>query len=127
MSDDQKSVDSPKIGYGTPPKANQFKKGKSGNPKGRPKSPPKLADVFAREAARMVTVKDKGQTIKLTQLDLVVRRTFLDAMQGRHSAARLVLEGMQTIPERPEDEHQPSAHDLKLLLQILKDQLEDDV
>ena len=36
------------VGYGQPPKSNQFKPGKSGNPKGRPKKPdPSIVDLDA--------------------------------------------------------------------------------
>jgi hypothetical protein len=35
-----------KVGYGRPPKATQFKPGKSGNPKGRPKGPKSVGAVL---------------------------------------------------------------------------------
>ena len=37
------------VGYGRPPKASQFKKGKSGNPRGRPKKDPSIADVISQD------------------------------------------------------------------------------
>ena len=40
--------DSYEIGYGKPPKHIQFKKGQSGNPKGRPKKPKNLAALILK-------------------------------------------------------------------------------
>jgi hypothetical protein len=42
-----------KVGYGKPPKSGQFKRGKSGNPKGRPKGSLKLATDLAAELNEM--------------------------------------------------------------------------
>jgi len=58
MSEDKKSNKDKKVGYKKPPKKTQFKKGKSGNPKGRPKksNPQEKIDnwkpVSAIEASR---------------------------------------------------------------------------
>jgi hypothetical protein len=45
------------VGFGKPPKASQFKPGRSGNPKGRPKGRPTVEQLLLEEAARLVKVK----------------------------------------------------------------------
>lgn len=107
------------VGYGKPPKANQFKKGQSGNPKGRPKTTPKLHDLVAREAARLITVTEGGKQIKIPQLDMIIRRLFRDAMQGDRNAAKLILQFVQCLPEPEDGEEGISEHDFMLLKQLL--------
>lgn len=107
------------IGYGKPPRSGRFQKGKSGNPKGRPKAAPKLADLFAQEAARLIPITEKGKTVKVPQLEVVVRRVFRDAMQGDRNAAKLVVQGMQGLPETPDGDHTISDHEVELLRKVL--------
>ena len=55
MSDD-KTPDDYEVGYGKPPKNTQFRKGVSGNPRGRPKKAPDFDHVLIREANSVMTV-----------------------------------------------------------------------
>ena len=58
------------VGYGKPPKSSRFKKGKSGNPKGRPKgaknrlpnlNEERLKSIIIKEAYRPINVVEDGR------------------------------------------------------------------
>ena len=55
-----------KVGYGKPPKSGQFKRGKSGNPKGRPKGSQKLATDLAAELNEQITVREDGKARRVS-------------------------------------------------------------
>ena len=55
------------VGYGKPPKAGQFKPGQSGNPNGKQKGQPSLAEMMLAEAARIVKVKHGDEIVHLTK------------------------------------------------------------
>jgi len=79
------------VGYKKPPATHQFKKGQSGNPKGRPKGIPSLSELFLREASRMVTIKSGDQVREAPKREALVRRLIDMALQGDLAAARLAL------------------------------------
>jgi hypothetical protein len=61
MTDDQ----TPTVGYMNPPEHTRFKKGKSGNPRGRPRKREDLNTVLHRVLNRKVRVKDNDQKLPI--------------------------------------------------------------
>src|ERR1039458_6542262 len=49
------------VGYGAPPEATRFKKGVSGNPKGRPRGSLNVATVFTKILRERVVINEHGQ------------------------------------------------------------------
>lgn len=82
------TVNNDKVGYKKPPKKNQFKKGKSGNPKGRPKKAEGEWDLIL---FKKFTLPRDGKTVKMTGLQLLQEMTLNEARKGKVSAARLLL------------------------------------
>ena len=61
MTEDQ----TPNVGYMNPPQHTRFKKGKSGNPLGRPRKKEDLNSVMLRVLNRKVRVKDDDQKLPI--------------------------------------------------------------
>src|SRR4051812_4337181 len=59
LDDDDRPYD---VGYGRPPKATRFRKGQSGNPRGRPKGAQGLRSLLEAALAQQITVSEGGRT-----------------------------------------------------------------
>ncbi|MEW9922579.1 DUF5681 domain-containing protein, partial [Marimonas sp. MJW-29] len=57
------------VGYGKPPKSAQFKPGKSGNPKGRPKGSLDFKTHVQEMLSRQVTITDGGKRRRISALE----------------------------------------------------------
>lgn len=55
------------IGYGKPPKDNQFKPGESGNKKGRPKGRKNLHTLLDEILNQKIIMKENGKTIRVSK------------------------------------------------------------
>ncbi len=79
--------DTPKIGFMNPPEHTRFKKGKSGNPQGRPRKPKDLNTVLQQVLNRKVSVKDNDQTLPIRDALIWTLRGL--ALQGDKQALSL--------------------------------------
>ncbi len=84
MSDDQ-------VGYGKPPKRHRFRKGQSGNPRGRPKKVNQTvrnteAEILKRLGEEPVMINGKP----CTALELELRMLVGKAMRGELAAMKLL-------------------------------------
>lgn len=99
MSENNTS-DSYEVGFGKPPESTQFKKGVSGNPKGRPKKPLDFDDELLRESRSSITLNDNGRLRRISKLEAVVKQMTNKAMSGNMPAARIYLDRLQVALEK---------------------------
>ena len=102
MTDDPDPKDSPsrKVGRNSPPKHTRFRKGVSGNPKGRPKGS-KNWTTYLREAARArVTATVNGKSRQITKLQATTMQLATKAAGGDQAAINKFLDWMDEIETR---------------------------
>jgi hypothetical protein len=55
------------VGYGKPPRANQFRKGRTGNPRGKRQCEENMISAFKRHVLKRVKIKD-GDRVRTIEL-----------------------------------------------------------
>jgi hypothetical protein len=111
------------IGYGKPPKSGQFKKGKSGNPKGRPKGTQNLSTDLKEELAMRIVTKEGGRVQKLSKQRALVKTLTNKALNGDQRAiATLVklIERLLSDVEKEVEDVPLSTPDQEIIAEFLK-------
>ncbi len=98
MSDDDYEV-----GYGRPPKHGQFRKGQSGNPKGRKKGARGLKTDLKAELGERLAITENGKTKKLTKQQAMIKQLTAKALGGDMRAVRILTDLVLTLLG-PDDE-----------------------
>ena len=75
-------------GYGKPPKHTRFQKGRSGNPRGRPKREESFADLIRQELKKRIRVQENGRVIRITKREAWLRRIVNGAITRKARAQR---------------------------------------
>ena len=76
------------IGFGKPPKGAQWRKGVSGNPKGRPKGAKSIATVLSEMGRRRIKITANGRQQTVTMLEAMVMQLANQAVSGNLKAIR---------------------------------------
>lgn len=95
MADDPVSDD--KVGYRRPPRNTRFKKGKSGNPSGRPKGSKNLATIIHTTVSEKVVINENGRRRTISKLEAAAMQAANRAAAGDPRASRLLFDLLQQL------------------------------
>jgi hypothetical protein len=87
------------VGYGKPPKQNQFAKGRSGNPTGRRKGRKNLSTLLEEASREKVTVSRNGRKVRMTKVEASLHQLVNKATGGDLKAIRELLFWSKTLNE----------------------------
>ena len=109
------------IGFAKPPEHSRFRKGCSGNARGRPRGTLNLATILERVLQAKVTIDENGVCRTVTKLELAIEKLVDLAVKGDLAALRLLT----TLVASSAENHgkfltnQLAAGDLKVLQSVL--------
>jgi hypothetical protein len=96
------------VGYRRPPRHSRFKKGQSGNARGKTRGTKSIATLFKQALLATVPVIQNGRQTKPTKLWFILAQLINQAVRGQYASIRLVLRysGLDRRLSEPERESQ---------------------
>lgn len=83
------------VGYGRPPHETRFRKGQSGNPRGRPRN--RSRDIpYDTVLGQMVTIRENGRERRVTAAEAFILQLTQKGLAGDSAAARASLTAIET-------------------------------
>jgi hypothetical protein len=100
-----------KVGYGNPPRHTRFRKGQSGNPRGRPPRPRahRLKALTLQQAYRGVAIIENGRAEPVTAIEAILRSQVELATKGNVQAQRAILAAVRAFEKEDEMAATPAA------------------
>ena len=115
MSDD--------TGYGKPPQHTRFRKGVSGNPKGRPKGSLNVSTVLWRQLRTKIEVEENGARKVMTKPEASMMRLVNKTANGDLVALRYLTSLVTSLPTETQEtksKEELSETDQKLMTRVLE-------
>jgi len=113
-----------RVGYCDPPEHTRFKRGQSGNPRGRPKGTLNMATVLARTLREKVVINENGRRKTVSKLEAAIKQVTNKAASGELKALQLLAGLVRSAEERAIKAAIPISSldeaDEKVVLGILK-------
>ena len=88
-----------RVGKGNPPLANKFQKGRSGNPRGRPRGR-KIQPPYQTLLGQLVTVREDGVTRRMTAAEAFLLHIVRKGLAGDSAAARAAMAAIEDARAR---------------------------
>lgn len=106
-----------KVGYGKPPKEHQFKKGQSGNSKGRRPRTKNASKLLAIELDELIVVRDGNREKRITKREALFKALVNDAITNKPNARPLLVKLLDISP--PAEPFTPTEDDDALIEEFL--------
>ena len=98
------------VGYRKPPRSTRFKKGQSGNPRGRPSGSKNLSTLLSEALNEPVTVTENGRRRKVSKRETIIKQLVNQSANGDWRAVKMLLESLRDIEGQTEPAaDEPSA------------------
>src|SRR5215469_1502966 len=85
------------VGYGKPPRHTQFKKGQSGNPRGRPPEAKNLSTLLNEALNERVVVTDSGGRRRVSKRAAIIKQLVNRSAKADMRALKILLDMLQDI------------------------------
>jgi hypothetical protein len=105
-NNDQIAATKPLTGYKHPPTKTRFQKGRSGNPRGRPKESRNVVTVLSEALNQPVTLRQDGKSRQVTKGDALIGVLLNMASKGERRAVDAVINligKIERLVEQPEE------------------------
>jgi hypothetical protein len=97
------------VGYGKPPRHTRFKKGQSGNPRGRPPGSKSLSTLLCEALNEPVVVTENGERRKISMRRAIAKQVVNQAAKGNWRAVKILFDMLHEIEGRTEPETAQSS------------------
>jgi len=90
------------VGYGKPPRHTRFKRGQSGNPRGRPRGSKNLPTLLTEALNQRVLVAENEGRRKVTKREAIITQLVNRSAKADLRAMKILLDIIQDIERRTE-------------------------
>ena len=97
------------VGYGKPPLHTRFQKGRSGNPKGRPRGKKNMSTLLSTALDASIIVVENGRRKKITKREAIVTQLVNKSASADLKATQIVLAMLRDIESQADGSAGPSA------------------
>jgi hypothetical protein len=97
------------VGYGKPPLHTRFQKGKSGNPKGRPRGKKNMSTLLSTALNASIVVVANGRRKKITKREAIVTQLVNKSAAADLKATQIVLAMLRELESQDDGSADPAA------------------
>ena len=90
------------VGYGKPPRHSRFVRGRSGNPRGRPRGAKSFNTLLSEKLNEPVTVAENGGRRKITKREAIVTQLVNRSAAADFRAIKILLDIVRDIESQAE-------------------------
>ncbi len=126
MAEETKTTGDNGVGYRRPPMQHRFQKGKSGNPKGRPKGTKNLKTDLLEELGEQMRVCENGKEHRISKQRALIKSMVARAVNGNDRATAKVFDlylRVTGIDDDAKDAGLPLTEDERAVIEKLEERL----